>query len=61
MIIQSTFFSIIIIACAALGIIGGILGVFAFRYMSKNREFINFLICHFERAIKEANNRKRKK
>jgi hypothetical protein len=61
MIIQSTFFSIIIIACAALGIIGGILGVFSFRYISKNREFINFLVRHFERAITEANKRKRKK
>lgn len=44
-------FATINIFCAATAVIGGILGISAFLYIRKNKEFIEFLVLHFQEAI----------
>lgn len=44
-------FATINIFCAAIAVFGGILGISAFLYVRKNKEFIDFLVMHFQKAI----------
>jgi hypothetical protein len=53
MIDHPIIFAIIIIFCSVIGVIGGTLGIFSFRWMNENKEFIVFLVNHFGKAINE--------
>lgn len=63
MIDHPTIFATINIACSAIGIFGGILGISSYLYMKKNKEFVEFLVEHFSNAVKRRyqNGRNRKR
>jgi hypothetical protein len=59
MIVQNALFATINILSAALAVSGGILGLFSFLYIRQHKEFIQFLVNHFDNALRKKNEQNR--